>query len=99
MSNSEDYKGYRGRSLEVLQNFNAMVWCEVYLETTDGTFDGIILPRSETADDQHIVLKLPSGYNIGIRADKVQNIKILGRKIAQYKIPEKEFTFYTKLTK
>jgi len=99
MSNSEDYKGYRGRSLEVLQNFNAMVWCEVYLETTDGTFDGIILPRSETADDQHIVLKLPSGYNIGIRADKVQNIKILGRKIAQYKIPEKEFPFNPKLPK
>ncbi len=99
MSNSEDYKGYRGRSLEVLQNFNAMLWCEVYLETTDGTFDGIILPRSETADDQHIVLKLPSGYNIGIRADKVQNIKILGRKIAQYKIPEKEFPFNPKLPK
>ncbi|HPU23231.1 MAG TPA: Glu-tRNA(Gln) amidotransferase subunit GatD [Candidatus Kapabacteria bacterium] len=99
MNNSEDYKGYRGRSLEVLQNFNAMVWSEVYLETTDGTFDGIILPRSETADDQHIVLKLPSGYNIGLRADKVQNIKILGRKIAQYKIPEKEFPFNPKLSK
>lgn len=99
MNNSEDYKGYRGRSLEVLQNFNAMVWSEVYLETTDGTFDGIILPRSETADDQHIVLKLPSGYNIGLRADKVQNIKILGRKIAQYKIPEKEFPFNPKLPK
>ncbi len=99
MSNSEDYKGYRGRSLEVLQNFNAMVWSEVYLETSDGTFDGIILPRSETADDQHVVLKLPSGYNIGLRADKIQNIKILGRKIAHYKIPEKEFPFNPKLPK
>lgn len=97
MSTNEDYKGYRGRALEVLQQFNAMVWSEVKLETTDGVFDGIILPRSETADDQHIVLKLPSGYNIGLRANKVIKIDILGRKIAHYKIPEKEFPYNPKL--
>jgi glutamyl-tRNA(Gln) amidotransferase subunit D len=97
MSNSDDYKGYRGKSLEVLQNFNAMVWSEVALETTDGSFEGIILPRSETADDLHIVLKLPSGYNIGLRAEKVKNIQIFGRKIAHYKIPEKEFPYNPKL--
>lgn len=97
MSNNDEYKGYRGKSLEVLQNFNAMVWSEVVLETTDGTFEGIILPRSETADDQHIVLKLGTGYNIGLRAEKVKNIQILGRKIAHYKIPEKEFPYNPKL--
>ncbi len=54
---------------------------------------GLILPRSETADEFHIVLKIPVGYNIGIAAKRIQAINILGRKEAHYKIPEKEFPY------
>ena len=28
-------------------------------------FEGVILPRSETLDDQHVVIKLKTGYNVG----------------------------------
>lgn len=96
MDEKELYKGYRGRTLELLKKFNSTVWSDVELKTNTATFYGLILPRSEQADDLHIVLKMKTGYNIGIRYDKVVDIKILGRKEAHYKIPEKEFPYSPK---
>ena len=61
------------------------------METTGGPFRGLILPRSETADDRHIVLKLASGYNVGIDATSISQITAHGRREANYRIPHKEF--------
>ena len=91
MANNEEFKGYRGRALNTLQKFNSPIWSDVEIITDEGSFKGLILPRSETADEFHIVLKLPIGYNIGIAAEKIKDIKIFGRTEAKYKIPEKEF--------
>lgn len=96
VNEKELYKGYRSRTLEVLKKFNAYIWSDVDLVTEEHTFQGIILPRSETSDEFHIVLKLESGYNIGILWDKVRDIKIKGRKEAHYSIPEKEFPYSPK---
>lgn len=96
MTTNQDYKGYRGQALEVLQKFNAKVWSDIEIKTTDGNHIGIILPRSEQADEFHIVIKLRTGYNIGIAASKVTAIKVIGRKEAHYKIPEKEFPYSPK---
>lgn len=86
-----DQQGYRGPARAVLERFGASVWSEVELMSTGGCFRGIILPRSETADDEHIVLKLTSGYNVGIAAASVTGLGLLGRREAHYRIPEKEF--------
>ncbi len=91
--NNENYKGYKGKSLETLKKFEAMVWSDVVMKTHDGEYKGLILPRSETADEFHIILKIPVGYNIGIAAETITDIQILGRKEAKYKIPEKEFPY------
>lgn len=96
MDTNEDYKGYRGKSLQVLKKFKAKVWSDIELETTDGNHVGIILPRSEQADEFHVVIKLRTGYNIGILAEKIIGVKIIGRKEANYKIPEKEFPYSPK---
>ena len=93
MSTSNDYKGYRGEPLDTLKNFNAMVWSDVEIKTKEGNFTGIILPRSETADILHVVLKLRSGYNVGIAAKNIETIQVTGRKEAHYKIPEKDFPY------
>jgi glutamyl-tRNA(Gln) amidotransferase subunit D len=90
---SEDYKGYRNPALNILKKNNVRVWSEVKMQTTRGLFSGLILPRSETSDPRHIVLKLKNGYNIGIATETVKSIKEIDRKIAEYKIPEKEFPF------
>jgi glutamyl-tRNA(Gln) amidotransferase subunit D len=91
MNESSDYKGYRGEALSTLKNFGAMVWSDVNIKTTKGMFTGIILPRSEAADPLHVVIKLRSGYNIGVAAANIEAIEITGRKEANYKIPEKDF--------
>jgi glutamyl-tRNA(Gln) amidotransferase subunit D len=92
-ASNEEFKGYRSPTLDLLQNQKAPVWSQVTLHTTRGEFTGLILPRSETADADHIVLKLATGYNIGVRHDTVGSISVHGRKVANYQIPEKEFPF------
>lgn len=87
------YKGYRDPALSLLRNNEVQVWSEVEMDTNRGVFKGIVLPRSETADNRHIVLKLHNGYNIGIAVETVHEIREVGRKEAHYKIPEKEFPY------
>ena len=99
MATNDSFKGYRGEALDVLKNFDAQIWSDVEIKTDTGTFTGIILPRSETADPYHVVLKLRVGYNIGIAAKKIRSITIAGRKEAHYKIPEKEFPYDPKKPK
>lgn len=83
--------GYRGPALEVMRRFGITVWCEVRARTTRGDFEGLLLPRSETSDALHLVLKLDSGYNVGIRHDTVLELEKTGYREAHYQIPEKEF--------
>jgi len=87
----DPYRGYRGPCRTLMERLGFRVWSEVRMQTTRGTFEGLVLPRSETSDDLHVVLKLGTGYNIGIRHDTVTGIEELGYREAVYKIPEKEF--------
>ncbi len=87
----ERFKGYRAEGRALLERHDVGVWSEVEAVTTQGNFEGIILPRSETADAEHLVLKLASGYNVGLHVSTVTGLKELGRKEANYKIPEQEF--------
>ena len=89
---SEDFfQGYKGDALATLKKFNARVWGQAEIETSRGKFVGTILPRSENDDDQHIVMKIPTGYNVGIDIKTVKLITETGYKKANYKIPEKQF--------
>lgn len=91
--NTDFFQGYKGRSLEMLKKFNVRVWGQADVITTRGTFKGTILPRSENDDDVHIVLKIATGYNIGIDIRNITDMKEVGYKKATYKIPEKEFPY------
>ena len=93
MSDNEKYKGYRGPALSTLKNFDVQVWSDVEVQTTRGGFKGIILPRSETADKNHIVLKLKNGYNVGLAVNTITEMDEKGYKKANYKIPEKAFPY------
>jgi glutamyl-tRNA(Gln) amidotransferase subunit D len=89
---SDDFfQGYKGEALDVLKKYNTRVWGQAVVETTRGTFNGTVLPRAENDDDQHIVLKIPTGYNVGIDIKTITSMKETGYKKANYKIPEKQF--------
>jgi glutamyl-tRNA(Gln) amidotransferase subunit D len=91
VSTADTLKGYKGRARDKLTELGARVWSDVMVVTSKGEFKGVILPRSETEDDQHVVLKLHSGYNVGIHVDNIQSIDEVGYKEAHYKIPERDF--------
>ena len=89
---SEDFfQGYKGEALELLKKYNVRVWGSAEVETSRGTFKGTILPRAENDDDKHIVMKIITGYNVGIDTRTITSMKETGYKKANYKIPEKEF--------
>lgn len=89
---AEDFfQGYKGAALKVLTKYNVRVWGQAEIATTRGEFKGTVLPRSESDDDQHIVLKIVTGYNIGLDITTIKGMKEVGYKKANYKIPEKEF--------
>lgn len=87
------FQGYKGGALKILKQYNSRVWGKVEIETTRGKFEGTILPRSENDDEIHIVLKIETGYNIGIDITTITSMKEVDYKKANYQIPEKEFPF------
>ncbi|NOR87616.1 MAG: Glu-tRNA(Gln) amidotransferase subunit GatD [Bacteroidales bacterium] len=87
------FQGYKGASLSILKKYHVRVWGQAVVETTRGPFEGTILPRAENDDDQHIVMKIITGYNVGVDVNTITSMKETGYKKANYKIPEKEFPF------
>jgi glutamyl-tRNA(Gln) amidotransferase subunit D len=69
-----EYTGYNGNSLEFLKTNKILVGDSVKI-LADITYSGIIMPRYEHSDDKHIVLKLKSGYNIGLEIEKIEKIE------------------------
>ncbi|MCK4663382.1 MAG: Glu-tRNA(Gln) amidotransferase subunit GatD [Bacteroidales bacterium] len=89
--NEDIFQGYKGKALKVLMNFNVRVWGQTEINTTRGQFVGTVLPRAENDDDLHIVIKIPTGYNVGIDVNTIKTMKETGYQKANYKIPEQEF--------
>ena len=89
---TDPLKGYRGYARGKMESWGVRVWSDVVCINDAGTcFEGVILPRSETFDDLHFVIKLKTGYNVGVHVDRVCSIEEVGYKEAHYKIPEQAF--------
>src|SRR5207245_2804561 len=68
-------EGYRGLALEIIQKYRAKVGQKISIVTEDGfETTGLLIPRYEHADANHFVLKLKSGYNIGISAHSIKSL-------------------------
>jgi glutamyl-tRNA(Gln) amidotransferase subunit D len=60
---------------ELFRKFNVNLGDSVMIETSNAKHMGILIPRYEYADVNHLVLKLKNGYNIGINLEKIKSIK------------------------
>ncbi|MGY5142889.1 MAG: Glu-tRNA(Gln) amidotransferase subunit GatD [Candidatus Nitrosopumilus sp. bin_32a] len=69
-----EYTGYEGKSLEFLKKNKISIGDSIKI-LADITYSGIVMPRYEHSDDKHIVLKLKSGYNIGLEIAKIEKIE------------------------
>jgi len=75
---SEEFPGYKGKALQVLKKVEAEIG-DIIRITRDGeTYEGILIPRSEYGDEKHIIVKLKSGYNVGIRVDPTTQVEKVG---------------------
>ncbi len=93
------FQGYKGDALALLKKYKVRVWGTVLAKTTRGNFEGTVLPRAENDDDKHIVIKIITGYNIGIDTATIKSMHETGYNKANYKIPEKEFPYTDGLPK
>ena len=66
---------------ELFKKSNVKLGDSVMIETNNATHFGILIPRYEYADANHLVLKLKSGYNIGIKIGKIKSIKKITEKL------------------
>lgn len=59
--------GYRGKAAEALRRARVSVGDNIRITKGNQIYEGTLFPRSEYADDRHIVIKLRNGYNVGIQ--------------------------------
>ncbi|MEM0075429.1 MAG: Glu-tRNA(Gln) amidotransferase subunit GatD [Nitrososphaerota archaeon] len=72
-------EGYRGKLLEILSNAKCSIGDDIVIVTESRSIEGVLMPRYQYADAEHLVLKLKNGYNIGISADRIKKIKLIGK--------------------
>ena len=58
--------GYKGSSRKFLDSSDISIGDIIKITKNGVSYQGILLDRAEDPDDKHIVLKLESGYNIGV---------------------------------
>ncbi|MDR0492969.1 MAG: Glu-tRNA(Gln) amidotransferase subunit GatD [Nitrososphaerota archaeon] len=69
--------GYRGKALELLKQAGCSVGDILRLTRKDKTYEGILIPRS--GDGTAIIIKMQSGYNIGIEATDDLSVEKTGK--------------------
>ena len=74
-----ELKGYKGKIRDFLIGNKVDVGDLVKI-TSELTYSGILMPRYESGDESHIVLKLKSGYNIGIDFEKIEKLEKTGER-------------------
>ena len=55
----------------------------------DKTLEGVLMPRPDMADKEHIVLKMESGYNIGLDRSGIKSITVVEKHIEAKHAPSK----------
>jgi len=70
--------GYRGRALGLITAAGASVGDKVRLRRDHEAIDGLLMPRTSGRDDTHLVLKLATGYNVGVAIGEGTRIEVVG---------------------
>lgn len=55
---------YRGSAKQALKGITEGE--RIVVEKSGRILEGVLMPRTELGDDEHVVIKLDNGYNIGI---------------------------------
>ena len=79
MSENAESSGYKDEALSALKKAGCQVGDVIRVTAGGKAYEGILIPRSETGDGNHIVVKLKSGYNVGVRIEPDVKIEKIGK--------------------
>ena len=71
--------GYKGEALSALTKAGCQIGDVIRVVSNEKTYEGILIPRSETGDNENVVVKLKSGYNVGVRITPDVKIEKTGK--------------------
>jgi len=71
--------GYKGKALSLLKQADCDVGDILKITSKGKVYEGILIPRSELGEGTSIVIKMKSGYNIGIQADANVKVEKIGK--------------------
>jgi glutamyl-tRNA(Gln) amidotransferase subunit D len=75
----EASSGYKGKAQDALTKAGCEIGDIIRIASDERIFEGILIPRSETSQSDHIVVKLKSGYNIGVHLTAGTRIERIGK--------------------
>ena len=64
---------YKENSERYIENYGLSIGDTIKVHKEDISYTGILLDRPEDADDGYLVIKLSSGYNIGVAIDNTSS--------------------------
>ncbi len=71
--------GYKSLALEALKKADCNIGDIVRVNSKGKTYEGILIPRSELGEGTAVIVKMKSGYNIGIRVTPEVKIEKIGK--------------------
>ncbi|MDE1853633.1 MAG: Glu-tRNA(Gln) amidotransferase subunit GatD [Thaumarchaeota archaeon] len=74
-----DLSGYKGDALRFLKDAGAAIGDVVEVRTSWGVVTGTLVPRYLHGDAAHVVLKLRSGYNVGLDLEGLKGVKVVAK--------------------
>ncbi|MHA1518637.1 MAG: Glu-tRNA(Gln) amidotransferase subunit GatD [Promethearchaeota archaeon] len=83
----KDPTGYRGTLRQRLIEKNIGAWSIVKVTRGNAVYEGVVLPRSEHTSEDYLVVKVDTGYNVGIKITDETTIEELGYRKGEYKLP------------
>jgi glutamyl-tRNA(Gln) amidotransferase subunit D len=79
----EDTTGYSGLSRDLLSKARAQIGDRIRLEVARPSgpeiVEGLLMPRFKTEQEEYIIVKLRTGYNVGVRIDSTSKLTVLGK--------------------
>ena len=63
---------YKEIAKKYLENNGITIGDTIKINKEDISYEGILLDRSEDSEDGYLVLKLDSGYNVGVAIENTQ---------------------------
>jgi glutamyl-tRNA(Gln) amidotransferase subunit D len=79
MTEKEKSSGYKGEALAAIKKAQAEIGDMLRITRKGETYEGILIPRSGYGNEKHVVIKLKSGYNIGVRMTPNTRIEKTGK--------------------